>query len=323
MDEALVSVIIPTYRRPVMLRRTIESVLGQTYSNVEVIVVDDNDPWDTSRKETKELMEEYRDNEKVKYLKHPYNKNGSAARNTGIRSASGFYIAFLDDDDEFLPSKLEKQVQRMRATEGTGVGGVYCNYKRYSKGKFSLSTAHKYQRDEGDLTADLLMEKNEIGAGSTLLITKSAAVELAGFDESFQRHQDWEFLLRFFKKYKLALCEESLVNVHADDQVNKKTPEQQVMIKNKYLQQFQREISSLDVSIQNRIYSRHWLVLAEAFFQAGDMENGWAYAKKALARRGLPVKGKIKLYAYRLNLFGFINGVFISSKNLLTFKERK
>lgn len=323
MDEALVSVVIPTFKRPTMLQRTIESVLNQTYLNVEVIVVDDNDPGSNYRKETEELMGKYQDNGKVNYLKHQCNKNGSAARNTGIRASKGFFIAFLDDDDEFLPNKLKKQVRRMNEMEGTGVGGVYCNYERYTNGKFSLRTSHKHTKDEGDLTVDLLMEKNEIGAGSTLLVKKTVVEELNGFDERFQRHQDWEFLLRFFKKYKLALCEDVLVKVHSEDKVNKKTPEQMVIIKEKYLEQFQKEISNLDDKKKNQIYSRHWLVVAEGFYQAGDRKNGRLYSKKAMDNHGLTLKGKVKLYAYRYNLFGVLNSIFVSSKKILLYKDRR
>lgn len=102
MISGLVSVIIPTYKRPNMLGRAIDSVLGQSYTNIEVVVVDDNSDGDKYRLETIQYMERYANDYRVKYIKHKTNQNGSAARNTGIQNSVGEYIAFLDDDDYFL-----------------------------------------------------------------------------------------------------------------------------------------------------------------------------------------------------------------------------
>ena len=102
-----VSVIIPTYKRPDSLDRAINSVLGQTYPYVEVIVVDDNNPDTEGRRQTEAKMASFADNLRVKYVKHEQNKNGAAARNSGAKASTGDFIAFLDDDDEFLPKKNE------------------------------------------------------------------------------------------------------------------------------------------------------------------------------------------------------------------------
>lgn len=98
----LVSVIIPTYKRPQMLGRAIDSVLSQNYENLEVVVVDDNTDDDEFRLETIRFMAKYASDSRVKYIKHRINQNGSSARNSGILHAKGEYIAFLDDDDFFL-----------------------------------------------------------------------------------------------------------------------------------------------------------------------------------------------------------------------------
>ena len=99
MNEELVSVIIPTYKRSEMLPRAVESALNQTYSNIEVVVVDDNDPESTWRKDTSERMLQFKNDNRVKYICHEKNSNGSVARNTGIKNSAGSIIAFLDDDD--------------------------------------------------------------------------------------------------------------------------------------------------------------------------------------------------------------------------------
>ena len=89
MISGLVSVIIPTYKRPNMLGRAIDSVLGQSYTNIEVVVVDDNSDGDKYRLETIQYMERYANDYRVKYIKHKTNQNGSAARNTGIQNSVG------------------------------------------------------------------------------------------------------------------------------------------------------------------------------------------------------------------------------------------
>ena len=108
--QQLVSVIIPTYKGADKINSAVDSVLNQTYKNIEVIVVDDNGENEPEQLLTAEKMKKYETFENVKYLVHKKNINGSAARNTGIRASKGFYLGFLDDDDVFLPEKTQKQV---------------------------------------------------------------------------------------------------------------------------------------------------------------------------------------------------------------------
>ncbi|HOC97311.1 MAG TPA: glycosyltransferase family 2 protein, partial [Candidatus Pacearchaeota archaeon] len=117
-----VSVIIPTYNGSNTILRAVHSVLNHTYSNFELIVVDD-----CSKDNTFEVVKSIED-ERVKVLRHRNNKGGSAARNTGIKEAKGEYIAFLDDDDEWLSEKVEKQVKYLRSKDSSLYKGVVCSY---------------------------------------------------------------------------------------------------------------------------------------------------------------------------------------------------
>ena len=108
--QPLVSVIITTYRNEALLPRAIGSVLHQTYRNLELIVVDDNDPQSDSRRATEAVMAGY---PSVLYLRHPENRNGAAARNTGIRAAKGKYIAFLDNDDLYFSGHIAQCVEAL------------------------------------------------------------------------------------------------------------------------------------------------------------------------------------------------------------------
>ena len=100
-----VSVIIPEYNRSKLLSLAIESALNQTYQDLEIIVIDDG-----STDNTKEVVEGFiKQDSRVKYIQHENNKGASAARNTGIMSAKGEYIAFLDSDCQWMPEKIEKK----------------------------------------------------------------------------------------------------------------------------------------------------------------------------------------------------------------------
>src|SRR5699024_5570587 len=114
-DTESVSIVIPTHARPVFLGRAIDSVLRQTFPAWELLVVDDNPPGSEARVVTERFMEDFRWEARIRYLQHPTNLGGGAARNTGIRAAKGPYVAFLDDDDEWLPEKLALQLERIAA----------------------------------------------------------------------------------------------------------------------------------------------------------------------------------------------------------------
>lgn len=112
MDK--VSIIIPTYKRSVYLCNAIDSALAQTYTELEIIVVDDNGIGTQFQQETEKLMEKYKHESRVTYLPLEKNCGGAVARNAGINAATGELIAFLDDDDEYLPEKIEVQVSQMQ-----------------------------------------------------------------------------------------------------------------------------------------------------------------------------------------------------------------
>ncbi len=212
VDKPLVSVVIPTYNRPMLLARCIDSVLGQTYSIIEIIIVDDNDPNSAARTETEKLMLNYTKNNKVFYFQHEKNKNGSAARNTGWRHAKGVYITFLDDDDEIASTKIEKQVNCLERLDMTW-GACYTGYRVIKEHGQNQVSAEKRN---GDCYIDALMRTLFMGSGSNLLLRKVVVDSINGYDESFQRSQDLEFLVRVLEKYKLAYVDEILLTIHQE-----------------------------------------------------------------------------------------------------------
>ncbi len=106
-----VSIIVPTHNRPDKLPTALNSILNQTYTNIEIVVVDDNEPDSDARMKTEKVIDGYSEDNRIIYLKNDKCLGGGPARNVGIKAATGTYITFLDDDDRYLDKKIEKQVQ--------------------------------------------------------------------------------------------------------------------------------------------------------------------------------------------------------------------
>ena len=248
MHKGLVSVIIPTFRRPDKLESAIDSVLAQTYPDIEVIVVDDNNPNTEERSLTEQIMLRYKDDIRVRYIKHEHNKNGSAARNTGAKNSDAEFIAFLDDDDVFFPKKIETQVSVLSKKDPSW-GCCYTKYvvKRQDGRVSSYST----ERKEGNLYLEALMREFHIASGSNLLVRKEAFESINGFDESFIRNQDIEFLTRLLKSFKIAYADVLglIVNNH-----NNHDYYDFQNITDQYLERFECFISQLSKEEKTKFY---------------------------------------------------------------------
>jgi len=143
---ALVSVIIPTYNRAVFVLKAIESVLAQTFTDYEIIVVDDGSTDNTDQ----QVANLVKSNEKVRYYKI-VNQGVSFARNFGVDQSRGEWLAFLDSDDQWLPKKLEKQV--LEVTNNNFIDIIYTDEKWIRNGKFV--NKKKYQ---GKYSGDIFKE---------------------------------------------------------------------------------------------------------------------------------------------------------------------
>ena len=237
----LVSIIIPTYKRPETLKRSVDSVLSQTYDNVEVVVCDDNGIGTDYGLKTAEVMLSYADNPKVKYVQHEVNKNGSAARNTGFKSCSGEYVMFLDDDDEFLPEKVRAQLDKMESLDNDW-GACYTDYLKVSEDGSAI-VAKSRETCEGDLLLEELKRNLFIAAGSNLMVRRSVVEEVGGFNESFVRNQDQEFLVKILKKYKLAHVSVLGLKVYAHNAPHRKFSFEEVT--SLFLETFKTDIDGL------------------------------------------------------------------------------
>ncbi|MGO5013585.1 glycosyltransferase family 2 protein [Niallia sp. Sow4_A1] len=184
----LISVVIPTYNRASIILRTLDSVFAQTYKNYEVIVVDD-----ASIDDTENVIKNIKNN-RVKFIKHEYNMNGSKARNTGILKSSGEYIAFLDSDDEWKPTKLEEQISHIMNTYPNREDIVSYTSLIANRGASKIVMPKRgIQKDENVL--DYLFLEDGVMQTSTIMIHRSLAKKVL-FNEHLKRHQDWDFCNR-------------------------------------------------------------------------------------------------------------------------------
>ena len=144
-QNILVSVVIPTYSRNDTLCKAIDSVLGQTYQTLEIIVVDDNPVDSDWRKSTEKLMAKYAEDQRIRYLKNKQNLGGAGARNEGIIAANGEYIAFLDDDDVYFDRKIEKQLECFIKSNNDKLALVLCDAEVTVDDEFVCNTYHHYK----------------------------------------------------------------------------------------------------------------------------------------------------------------------------------
>lgn len=263
--EPLVSVIIPTYGYPTFLYKTINSVLNQNYDDWELIVVDDNSSESENRKLTQDILNSFQDN-RIRYIKHPRNLNGAVARNTGIRESKGKYISFLDSDDEYLPDRLEKCVKIIESQDQE-FAGVYTGCEFRQKGK----TYNRYTNvKDGNYLVDTLACTFMFCSGSNIFVRREVVEEIHGFDESFSRHQDYEFLVRIFSRYSLKAIPEILV-IKNNENVNLPDVNKMLDIKQQYLGKFSYIINTLSEADQNYIYHSNYISLAEQHQRQGNI----------------------------------------------------
>ncbi|MFC5465583.1 glycosyltransferase family 2 protein [Lederbergia graminis] len=192
-----ISVIIPTFNREKLIMKAIESLTNQTYKNFEIIVVDD-----FSNDNTQNLLE---NDVRIKYIRHDENKGAAEARNTGIKASSGEFIAFLDSDDEWLPTKLERQLKVFENNSNTGV--VYTGFRSILKDKDEREVL---PQKKGNIYIELL-KGNCVGTTSTVMVRTDLLKKVGGFDTELLSCQDWDLWIRLANITEFDFVSEALV----------------------------------------------------------------------------------------------------------------
>lgn len=204
MSELQISVVIPTRNRAQYLVQALESVFAQTYQPAEIIVIDDGSTDDT-RTQLSDLI----DAKKIRYVfQQP--KGVSAARNKGIESALYPYIAFLDSDDLFLPTKLEKQIKLFE--NQPELGFVHCCFSKFTDQGRDLGTRDT-SRHSGRIYPQILLEWSVLMAMPCMLARTEAIRNVGGFDESMIWAEDMDLWRRMSRRYEVGVVDEVLVRV--------------------------------------------------------------------------------------------------------------
>lgn len=202
----IVSVVVPTRDRPRMVRRAVDSVLVQEFDDLECIVVDDGSDSDVEASLANVT------DDRLTVLEHESSRGASAARNTGIEWATGDYVAFLDDDDEWMPGKLLRQISRFEADDER-LGLVYCWWESCESNGTVVSVGEPAHR--GDVFLDVLDEQR-IGNASTLLVRSAVVDEVGGFDPDLPRGNDGDFIRRVSRAFDADYVPERLVRRYVD-----------------------------------------------------------------------------------------------------------
>lgn len=250
--EGLVSVVMPTYKRSEKLIRAIDSVLGQSYQNIELLLVNDNDPEDEFTVELQERVAKYQKDDRFHLILQDEHINGAVARNVGIKAARGEYIAFLDDDDWWEKDKLKIQVNELKKLSSEW-GGISCRIKRYNGDKL-IMVQPMYK--QGYVYKDVLMLIADYETG-TLLLRHNALDEVGYFDPTLLRHQDLQLLVNFTYKYKLGQVDQLLHCRDVSDAQNRPNVGKIINAKKAFFKSVSSVLKTLNKKERKTVLSLH------------------------------------------------------------------
>lgn len=266
-----VSIIMPTYNRANLISRAIKSSLRQTFENFELIVVDD-----ASTDNTSEVIKSFED-KRIKYIKFAVNtgKSGNLARNEGIKRSSGEFIAFLDDDDEWMPKKLEYQLSAFESgPENLGV--VTCDALWLNDVNGTISAPGLCRELRGNMFDELIRHGGIYMV--TMMVKKVCLDDVGLFDEKIPALGDFELAIRLSKKYNFDFIKHPLVmihshgNTHTTKNVGRMLESHQYIL-NKYIDEF---------SVRPAAYSFFLSGIGHFYCLSGNAKLGRQHLYKAV-----------------------------------------
>jgi len=277
----LVSVVIPTRNRAQYILQALDSVFAQTFSNYEIIVVDDG-----STDGTKELLAPLIQKGSIRYEQREAS-GVSAARNFGISLARAAYIAFLDSDDVFLPTKLEKQLSFF--SRNKGLGFVHCSFSKFDDEGRDLGVRNT-SRFQGQIYPNMLLEWSVLMAMPCMLMRANVLKEVGGFDEQMTWAEDLDLWRRIARRYRVGVVPEVLVKVrvHAASTSFDKTGGSRGF--EHYLEKAFAEDPDLSEDFRKGATAKMYAKLAQNLLGEGgaeQMKQARQHARRALAARPL------------------------------------
>jgi glycosyltransferase involved in cell wall biosynthesis len=271
-----VSVVIPTYNRTALLKRSIQSVLNQSYQDFEIIVVDDASTEDIR------AVVRYFEDKRITYLRRDKNGGEAAARNTGIAHATGKFIASHDSDDEWMPEKLAKQMGLFQDSS-EAVGVVYTGFWRAEGEMKKYFPSSMVKKTDGDIHEEIL-KGNFVGTPTTLV--KKECFEKAGlFDEKLFHLVDWEMWIRISALYHFRCVHEPLVATYdMSDSVSRN--QMALVAGHEYI--LTKHFGDFGKSRSVLAGELYWI--GNLWCQIGNKERGREYFKRALSAMPLNPK---------------------------------
>lgn len=294
MGQELVTAVISTYRRePDTVLRAAKSVLNQTYRNIELFIVNDYPEDAILSERLKEALKSLND-ERVHYICHEKNKGACAARNTGILAGTGEFIGCLDDDDEWMPTKVETMLSAFLPETGLVYSSFYLGNPE--EGGKIVTRGNK----SGMIWQNMLC-KNLI-SGTSMPIFRRACIKTCGvFDEKILSSQDYDMWMRITLKYPVVYIDKPLTIRHFSrdsitTNVNKRKQGWDYFT-DKYLKYYEAD---------DFLYNYRLNAIVNASFMIGEFKYGWEKYRKAVIMRPFsiqnllcPLKGLIKHIIYR------------------------
>lgn len=276
MKEGLVSIITPVYNGEEFLDRSIKSVLAQTYDNWELLLIDDGSVDNSTH-----IIENYLSDNRIRLLKNELNSGISATRNKGIRESGGAYIALLDQDDEWFPDKLQKQVQIFRSLDNS-YGLVYSNIEvRFDNGKVTERKIDIEPKPTVSENLKLMLLRNLISS-PTVLIKKEVIDDVGLFDDSITwGGDDYDLWIRIANKYKFCYVNEVLC-IRYEHQKNYSADKKRMMFRtielaDKYIREF-----GLNPEVKKRLRSIHYYRFGIESLKKKEVLTGINYILKSI-----------------------------------------
>jgi glycosyltransferase involved in cell wall biosynthesis len=273
-NSVLVSVVIPTHNRPHLLTRTVNSVLAQTIREIEVVIVDDCSDVPAES----QLPEDSR----IHHLRHLTNKGGSAARNTGIAAAKGKYVALVDDDDTWHPTKLEKQVEALRKAPAAGFCYTWASLFQGEE------VVHNWNHLANGSVLEEMLQSNFI-CSATPLIRRDVFDAVGSFDESFVSCQDWEMWVRIAAEFPFVCVKQDLATTYHHSGQRIGTSAQALRGYEQFIERFLPHLES-----RPAILARHLEFIGYEHYKQGNLLAANEYLSRALSANPFTLRGRLK-----------------------------
>ena len=282
MEEKKVSIILTTYKRPNLIDIAIENVKKQTYKNIEIIVVNDNGIENKElRKQTYEKIKKYL--KEIRYIELDSNLGGALARNKGIEIATGDYISFFDDDDEYYPNKIEKQVKVLNKYKtNEKIAFVKCEIEFRINNKYIGVSDTKYLFLQKNLLKAHILNLHGIVGTTSFLFKADILKKIGGFVEVSIRQEYSLILELLLNGYSGIHIDDSLVILNGDgESITRKKKKKKVIDMEKVLYKRLNCGIYLSKNEREKIQIDHYLDLADWYCEYKRLKS-FSYIMKVI-----------------------------------------